>query len=509
MAVSPNLTSAAIALNRFGLGARADDTPPAAPKAWLLAQLEHYEPRPAAWADQPDSLALSSELEQQRRQLREQRQRNPGNAGGASPANTQANTQGDQMAASPGTAKQDKDAERKALHVEIRDRYRSAVNARVTSALTTPTPFVERLVHFWANHFAVSTEKPAVAALAGSFEAEAIRPHVLGRFEDMLVAVERHPAMQVFLDQTRSVGPDSMAALRAAARNPQRRRGLNENLAREIMELHTLGVRSGYSQSDVTEFAQALTGWSVANTPVSAGTSGMSGTAAAPIAQTAAVPGTFVFREALHEPGVRTVMGRRYDQRGEEQALAILHDLAAAPATAQHIGSKLARHFIADTPPAGASDKLANAFQTSGGDLPTVYRALLDLHEAWSPTAAKFKTPWEWAISSMRGLGWQDLGKLQAAPLFAQLGQPVWRPGSPSGYDDVAASWAAPDALVRRVEAAQRFAARVGDRLDARSLGQVLLPGSLGAPTTVAIARAESASTAIALLLVSPDFQRR
>ncbi|MBW9102453.1 DUF1800 domain-containing protein [Paraburkholderia phenoliruptrix] len=505
MAVSPNLTPAAIALNRFGLGARADDTPPAAPKAWLLAQLEQYEPRPAAWADQPDSLALSSELEQQRLQLREQRQRKPGDAGGASmvdtQVNTQANTQSEQTAASQSTAKQAKDAERKAMHVEIRDRYRCAVNARVTSALTTPTPFVERLVHFWANHFAVSTEKPAVAALAGSFEAEAIRPHVLGRFEDMLVAVERHPAMQVFLDQTRSVGPDSMAALRAGARNPQSRRGLNENLAREIMELHTLGVRSGYSQSDVTEFAQALTGWSVANTPVGAGTSRMLGTAPA--------PGTFAFREALHEPGVRTVMGRRYDQRGEEQALAILHDLATAPATAQHIGGKLARHFIADTPPAGASEKLADAFQTSGGDLPTVYRALLDLHQAWSPTAVKFKTPWEWAISSMRGLGWQDLGKLQAAPLFAQLGQPVWRPGSPSGYDDVAASWAAPDALVRRVEVAQRFAARVGDRLDARSLGEVLLPGSLGAPTTVAIARAESASTAIALLLVSPDFQRR
>jgi len=498
MAVSPNLTPAAIALNRFGLGARADDTPPAAPKAWLLAQLEHYEPRPPAWADQPDSLALSSELQQQRRQLREQRQRNPAEAGGASPASTQ----GDQLGASASTAKKDTDAERKAIRVDIRNRYRSAVNARVTSALTTPTPFIERLVHFWANHFAVSTEKPTVAALAGSFEAEAIRPHVLGRFEDMLVAVERHPAMQLFLDQTRSVGPDSMAALRAAVRDPQRRRGLNENLAREIMELHTLGVRSGYSQSDVTEFARALTGWSVANTPLSAGASGMSGSAPA-------APGAFVFRDALHEPGVRTVMGRRYDQRGEEQALAILHDLATAPATAQHIGSKLARHFIADAPPAGASEKLANAFQASGGDLPSVYRALLDMHEAWSPAAVKFKTPWEWAVSSMRGLGWQDLGKLQAAPLFAQLGQPVWRPGSPSGYDDIAASWAAPDALVRRVELAQRFAARVGDRLDARALGQVLLPGSLGAPTAVAIARAESASTAIALLLVSPDFQRR
>ncbi|WP_027798994.1 DUF1800 domain-containing protein [Paraburkholderia dilworthii] len=504
MATPPNLTAAAIALNRFGLGARADDAPPADPRAWLLAQFDQYEPRPAAWASQPDSLALSSELEQQRMQLRQQSQRNPGDA--SMPAQTHA--QAGEQTASQSNARKDKEAERKAIRTEIRDTYRSSVDARVTSALVTQTPFVERLVHFWANHFAVSVEKPAVAALAGAFEAEAIRPHVLGRFEDMLVAVERHPAMQLFLDQTRSVGPDSVAAMRAAQRNPERKRGLNENLAREIMELHTLGVRSGYNQEDVTEFARALTGWSLAASPGDSVRAASAGRPASPLAQQAA-PGSFVFREALHEPGSRTIMGRRYDQRGEQQALAILHDLASAPATAQHIGSKLARHFIADNPPPGMSERLASVFERSGGDLPSVYRALLDAPQAWSPAAVKFKTPWEWAISAMRGLGWQDLGNLQTAPILAQLGQPVWRPGSPAGYDDIAASWAAPDALVRRVEVAQRFAARVGDRLDARSLGQVLLAGSLSAPSAAAVSRAESASTAIALLLVSPDFQRR
>jgi uncharacterized protein (DUF1800 family) len=510
MANSPNLNAAAIALNRFGLGARADDAPPADPKGWLLAQFEQYQPRPAAWASQPDSVALSTELAQQRMQFSQQARQNPAEGegvnqvGAASSASAAAQTNAQISAQSNDqTAKQ---AERKALRGEILDMYRASVNARVASALTTPAPFVERLVHFWANHFAVSVEKAGVAALAGSFEAEAIRPHVLGRFEDMLVAVERHPAMQVFLDQTRSVGPDSMAALRAAQRNPERKRGLNENLAREIMELHTLGVRSGYSQDDVTEFARALTGWSLAANP------GNAGNLASPnrrgIEQNAA-PGSFVFRAALHEPGSRTIMGRSYDEPGEAQALTILHDLARAPATAQHIGVKLARHFVADNPPPGVSERLANAFERSGGDLPTVYRALLDTPQAWSPTAVKFKTPWEWTISSMRGLGWQDLGNLQSAPILTQLGQPVWRPGSPAGYDDIAASWAAPDALVRRVEMAQRFAARVGDRLDARSLGQTLLAGSLGEPTTIAVARAESASTAIALLLVSPDFQRR
>jgi uncharacterized protein (DUF1800 family) len=542
MANSPNLNTAAIALNRFGLGARADDTPPTDPKAWLLAQFEQYQARPAAWANQPDSVALSTELVRQRMQFNQQVRQNAGEGaatrstnaqnmarpdgqtgaqaanaqdmtkpGGqtSAQANAQSNAQADTLSPAQANAQSARQAERKALRGEILDMYRSSVNARVTSALTTQTPFVERMVHFWANHFAVSTEKPGVAALAGSFEAEAIRPHVLGRFEDMLVAVERHPAMQLFLDQTRSVGPDSMAAMRAAQRNPERKRGLNENLAREIMELHTLGVRSGYSQDDVTEFARALTGWSVAGNPANAGNVGNAGNAGRLAMQQNAAPGTFVFRAALHEPGSRTIMGRRYDQAGEEQALAILHDLASARATAQHIGGKLARHFVADSPPPGASEHLASAFERSGGDLPTVYRALIDMPLAWSPTAVKFKTPWEWTISSMRGLGWQDLGKLQAAPILTQLGQPVWRPGSPAGYDDIAASWAAPDALVRRVEVAQRFASQVGDRLDARALGQTLLAGSLSAPTATAVSRAESASTAIALLLVSPDFQRR
>ncbi|HEX3382510.1 MAG TPA: DUF1800 domain-containing protein [Paraburkholderia sp.] len=510
MANSPNLNAAAIALNRFGLGARADEAPPADPKGWLLAQFEQYQPRPAAWANQPDSIALSTELLQQRMQMEQQAKQTAGEGTQSSPnalngANNSATSSASNAAAASQTDAQNaRQAERKALRVEILDMYRSSVNARVASALTTPTPFIERLVHFWANHFAVSTEKPGVAALAGSFEAEAIRPHVLGRFEDMLVAVERHPAMQLFLDQARSVGPDSMAALRAAQRNPDNRRGLNENLAREIMELHTLGVRSGYSQDDVTEFARALTGWSLVGNP---GNGGANPNRRA--LEQNGEPGSFVFRPALHEPGTRTIMGRRYDQAGEQQALAILHDLAHAPATAQHIGTKLARHFVADNPPPGVSERLAEAFARSDGDLPTVYRALIDTPQAWSPSAVKFKTPWEWTISSMRGLGWHDLGNLQSAPILTQLGQPVWRPGSPAGYDDIAASWAAPDALVRRVEVAQRFAARVGDRLDARSLGQTLTAGSLSEPTATAVSRAESASTAIALLLVSPDFQRR
>jgi uncharacterized protein (DUF1800 family) len=202
-------------------------------------------------------------------------------------------------------------------------------------------------------------------------------------------------------------------------------------------------------------------------------------------------------------------MGRNYGQQGEGQARAILHELAIHPATADHIATKLARHFVSDTPPPTLVRHLSATFRESGGDLPAVYRALVEAPESWSPRPAKFKTPWEWLISSMRGLGMRDLGDVQAAPIMQQLGQPVWRPGSPAGFDDIAASWAAPDALVRRVEVAQRMATRVGDRLDARTLAPKLLPGVLGSDTGQAIARAESPPTGLALLLVSPEFQRR
>ncbi|MCG3783278.1 DUF1800 domain-containing protein [Delftia acidovorans] len=456
------MNSAAIALNRFGLGARPDEALPADPQRWLLDQFARYQPQPPAWAGHTDTDALLSDYQSRQRELRSLPE--------------------DQRAAA-----------RQQLRRGARNGYLDAVNARLASAIDTPAPFVERLVHFWSNHFAVSVEKPVVLDLAGAYEAEAIRPHVLGRFEDLLLAAVRHPAMLVYLDQAQSVGPASPAAQRAARRNPDKTRGLNENLAREIMELHTLGVRSGYTQQDVTEFARALTGWSLGND-----------------AGSPAASAGFQYRPALHEPGPRRLLGRSYAAGGQEQALAILRDLAASPATALHVATKLARHFVADDPPPALVQRLAAAYQRSGGDLPAVYRALIDSPEPWAAPATKFKTPWEWAVSSMRALGRRELKGAQAAGLLNQLGQPVWRPGSPAGYDDIAASWAAPDALVRRVELAQRLAAQAGNSVDARALAPRLLPGdALGAGTAEAIARSESGSGALALLLVSPDFLRR
>ncbi|MBW8783953.1 MAG: DUF1800 domain-containing protein, partial [Novosphingobium sp.] len=339
-----------------------------------------------------------------------------------------------------------------------------------------------------------SIDKIRVVGLAGAFEFEAIRPHVLGKFGDMLQVVKQHPAMLLYLDQAESVGPDSLLGQRAAMRLGAngRKVGLNENLAREILELHTLGVRSGYNQADVTEFARALTGWTV-------------GGLGPRMAQ--ATPG-YTFAALLHEPGTRTIVGKSYAQGGEAQGRAILADLAVHPATARHIATKLARHFAADDPPPALVARLEHAFLASGGDLPTVYRALIEAPEPWQQDFAKFRTPWDWTVAALRATGAPAPQPQIVTGLLNQLGQQVWKPGAPAGYDDIAASWAGPDALVRRVEAANRIAERVGP-IDARQLGETLFPASLSTPTRTAIARAESPAQALALLLVSPEMLRR
>lgn len=450
----------AIAVNRFGLGARYGEDAPTEPKRWLLAQFGAYEANPPTLSGLGESITL-----------------------------------GDNFASRMAEAGKVKDQQERAkARQEVRrwaqSVYRNEAGMRARVALETSAPFIERLVHFWSNHFAISVQKPQVFLMAGAFEREAIRPHVLGSFQDMLLAAERHSAMLFYLDQGQSAGPNSPAATRSARRGGKRRLGINENLAREIMELHTLGVRSGYDQTDVTEFALAMTGFGVGSPSIQS------------------EPGYFFFRPGRHEPGVRRILGRTYAEQGQQQALAVLRDLAAAEATALHIATKLARHFISDDPPPAVVERLATAFQGSQGDLKVVYRELVNSPEAWEPGPAKFKTPWDWAISSMRGLGMDLIEKPPITQLLTQLGQPVWRPGSPAGYDDVAESWAAPGALLRRVEAAQLLSARVAD-VDPRVLAQQLFAGSLSEGTEAEVARAESLRTGIALLLVSPDFQRR
>lgn len=460
----------AIAVNRFGLGQTPSNSITLNPQGWLLSQLEQYQVKPSAWATQTSSVLLIEQLADMRAEIKSDKDN-------------------------------DKVAKRSLMRL-VKDDYSQAVDARVLSALETQTPFVERLVHFWANHFAISVQKPAIYSLAGAFELEAIRPFVLGQFSYMLLAVEQHPAMLLYLDQARSIGPNSPIAQRAHRRKPEKNIGLNENLARKILELHTLGVQGGYSQQDVTEFAKAMTGWSVAHLEQ-------------PKKQTV-VNGKhgFQFRPFIHEPGNRLILGKRYSQEGIAQAKAVLLDLALHPSTAQHIATKLARHFVSDEPPANLITQLTNAFLNSRGHLSEVYRVLIQATESWqtadstSYPVSKFKTPWEWMISSLRGLGVRDLKTLKLAQLLNQLGQPVWNPGSPAGYPDTMAHWASPNALIRRVEVAQRLAAQ-HQAQDARKLAQQLLFSGVSDASATQIQRAESNTTALALLLVSPEFLRR
>ena len=280
-------------------------------------------------------------------------------------------------------------------------------------------------MHFWSNHFAVSADKPPIPAVAGLYEFEAIRPNILGNFADLLIAAEQHPAMILYLDNQRSIGPGSTLGKRAGRFRRDQAFGLNENLAREILELHTLGVDGGYSQDDVTTFAKVITGWSIGGATDRGRFSD-------------GEPGTFEFREAIHEPGAKTVMGKRYAQDGLDQGIAVLRDLAVHPSTAKFVSTKLARHFIADEPPASAVDRLANVYLESGGDLPSVYSTLISSDESWSQTLSKYKTPHDYVLSSYRAFDRKPEDRRFLIGALDLMGQAPFRPGSPEGWPDTA-----------------------------------------------------------------------
>ena len=454
-----------LAANRFGLGRRFDDPAVDDPKGWLTRQIGDYDPAPAALAGLAGREAIATAYAEYRDERQAMRRE----------ANDAAMRDDDGGAA---------EAMRRMSRAGFRRHYADAAGARLAAAVATPTPFPERLVHFWANHFAVSADKQTVVGFAGNYENEAIRPHIMGKFSDLLIAAVHHPAMLLFLDQAQSFGPDSQFATRVRNRGNRQAPGLNENLAREILELHTLGVRAGYTQTDVTSFAKALTGLTVAGLGRGAGQRLMPADAR---------PGATVFIERLHEPGAQTILGKNYDQPGRRQAEAVLRDLAVHPATARHIATKLARHFTGDEPPAPLVDRLAKDFEQTGGDLPSLYRTLIASPEPWAAEPAMFKSPWDWTVSMLRAVKAPALGERQnIAAMFAQLGQPVWRPGSPKGYDDMVATWAGSAALMQRVELASRVAGRIGDRADARQLAPLVLADALSPDTAQAIARADS-----------------
>ncbi len=368
----------------------------------------------------------------------------------------------------------------------IQKTYRAEALARLQRAIIADCGFVERLVVFWSNHFCISANKGELARIwAGSFEREAIRPHVLGRFGDMLKAVEQHPAMLFFLDNQQSLGPDSRAG-------QNRNRGLNENLAREIMELHTLGVGGGYTQNDVTSLARIITGWTFA------GRQGQLG-----------VPGSFVFNANAHQPGAQRLLGKTYEHNGAAQGEAALADIARHPSTAKFIATKFARHFIADDPPPALVARLQEVFRKSDGDLRALTSALLDSDEAWQAPLTKLRSPYEFLVAAGRLLAQIPEDPARYLGGLNVLGQPLWSPAGPNGFPDSNAAWAAPEGMKLRLDVSAQIASRLAANIDARDLLQLAAADVASPETRRTIELAESRQQALALLLMSPEFQRR
>jgi uncharacterized protein (DUF1800 family) len=477
--------AAAIAANRFGLGAKPGELAAvgADARGWLKAQLKGKPPVLSGAGLEPASKTLGQVLDLRQERLEQRREkRTDMKSGQADPALKNAAVK---------------------IAAIYRPVYLAESVARFSHAVSTDRPFLERLTQFWTNHFAVSVDKNAVLGLAGAMEREAIRPRVTGSFADLLLAVEKHPAMLLYLDNASSIGPNSKAANFVARRGKggARKVDINENLAREILELHTLGVNGGYTQADVTTFAQAISGWSVGGQD--------NGRRFAKLGFDNGTPGEFFFREPFHEPGSKTLLGKRYSQDGLRQGEAILRDLAVRPATAKHLSLKLARHFIADDPPTAVVERLTKVWLDSRGDLTRVCEALVDASESWTEPFAKFKTPADYIYSSYRALALRVPEGRRALQPFETLGQRNLNPGSPAGWPDTSADWDGPSALLKRIAWADVIAQRVGTGRNARELAPQLLGATLTGETATAIARAESGAQALTLLLSSPEFMRR
>lgn len=478
MALDPK-AQAALALYRFGLGPRAGSIAGIAsdPRGALLAELDGAGAGRIGNADLLTSGTAArvafafQQAQRAARQAERAAQQAAAPSGGASPPRMN-----DQSAPPPAPMRNPGPGVPQQI-------YLAEAKARIQAALGAEIGFLERLVWFWSNHFCVSADKGNVRQICGAYEREVIRANVLGRFTDMLLAAESHPAMLIYLDNARSIGPDSIAGLR-------QKRGLNENLAREILELHTLGVRTVYTQEDVTRFANVITGWTLV-----------------PFRQDPVRGGEFEFNPRMHQPGGQTVIGRSYPDAGMQQGRDVLAVLARHPATAKHVAAKLARHFVADEPPPALVERLAKRFLATQGDLKEVTKALVAAPEAWEAPRAKLKRPGEWVVGMLRAAGITppDIGPVMQAHNL--LGEPLWRPSAPKGFADESAPWL--DGLAQRLDIANQFARRLGAEADPREVFEQALAPLASSETRQAVLRAESRPQALALLFMAPEFQRR
>ena len=489
MALDP--IEAAVALHRFGFGPRAGSIATLAsdPRGALLSELD----RPNIGQIASAGLLTSGQISRTAFEFNQERQAKQRVEAKRKEAEKQEAAKRAAEVAAVDNAGMEKSMEAKSMEAAapaappnpppqtpMRENFIREAKAHYDAAINAEIGFVERLVWFWSNHFCVNADG---TVMAGAYEREAIRPHVLGRFIDMLLAAESHPAMLIYLDNAQSTGPNSVAGI-------MRNRGLNENLAREILELHTLGVRTVYTQEDVTSFAKVITGWSILTTDTNPHHGG-----------------EFLYHPRMHEPGAQTVLGKSYRDTGQEQGRAVLTDLARHPATATHIATKLARHFIADEPPPVLVERLTRRFTETEGDLWEVSKALVAAPESWTPERAKIKRPSEWHVAMRRAAGFSGGAPGPMLQGANRLGEPLWRPPAPKGFSDHNDAWL--DGLAHRLDSANAFAQNTAERLDPNAVMETAL-GPLASPTTrQAVARAESKAQALTFVLMAPEFQRR
>lgn len=442
-----------------------------------------------------------------------------------------------------------------ALNKDVADRFNADVSARIAQAALSPYGFHERLATFWLNHFTVSADKNIESKLlVPLFEAEVIRPHLGGHFSTLLKEVSLHPAMVMFLDQAESIGPNSPVGLK------RKNGGSNENFAREVMELHTLGVGTGYTQTDVRQLSLLLTGITFDRIAVSAG-----------------------YDANRAEPGKFTVLGKTYSRSPEPflNAVAVLEDLARDERTMRHVSRQLYAHFIGEKTDEKVVDGMVAAWKQSDGYLPDVYRAMLQSPQAWEEPGQKFKLPFDYVVSTLRAAGVtkdaimgddartrgpikmpvidqsvasaapnamaapmmdakpmmeaqpamaaktdtmmspgmaapakpapapkQPLGR-QAAGVIATLGQPIWRPSDAAGFSDKSDHWFSASQLSQRIQWARRLANQMDGATDPRQFVQFALSDYAREDTIHIVSQAPNRKSGLMMALVSPEFNRR
>ncbi|MEC8086625.1 MAG: DUF1800 domain-containing protein [Pseudomonadota bacterium] len=448
-----------IAMNRFGFGGNQGDAKRIGsdPRGWINSQIRDSQSTPAVLSNFRSSEEIFTEVNRARMESRE------------------------------------------TLRTLMRNLYKTdfarECMARAGHMVRTKDPFAERMVLFWSNHFTVSRSKWIVGPIIPAYEREAIRPNIFGKFSEMLAAVVQHPAMITYLDNHLSVGSNSNVGRRRIARKGIKTT-LNENLAREILELHTLGVDGGYTQQDIIELAKSISGWS------------HGGIRRGPLYSIDS-RAVFRFEDSIHEPGHKIILGKRYRENGVHEGLQALEDLARHPSTALFIATKLVRHFVSDDPPNEAVAKIAKVFSDTEGDLAAVSNAIVELDEVWATPLPKVKSAYELIVAAHRSVGDINPKVKNVLQPLRELGQLPFSAPSPQGWGDRSQDWIAPTALIRRVQWLRRYSRQLPSTVIPNEIAKYTIGPVAEENTEKWIGLATSRDAALATLFASPEFQRR